>query len=347
MGIGQEIIRKFEKPEEWCYYFPPIGRDDLKKFGVYVDFDRSFITTSLNPYYDSFIRWQFNTLKERGYLKFGRRPSIFSPKDKQMCADHDRAEGEGVVPQEYTLIKIEVIEQNAIMKEKLEGKRVFLVAATLRPETMYGQTNCYLLPEGEYGAFEMKNGEVYICSDRSARNMAFQGLTHEEGEVKKLATFKGQDILGLPLKAPLSKYEKVYSLPMMTISMDKGTGVVTSVPSDAPDDWAALSDLKNKKPLREKFGITDEMVAFDPVEIINIPGFGNLSALKACEDLKIKGQNDKALLAQAKDLCYKKGFYEGKMLVGKYVGAIVKDAKDLVKKDLLETGEAATYYEPA
>jgi len=65
-----------------------------------------------------------------------------------MCADHDRAEGEGVLPQEYTLIKIEVIEQNAVMKEKLEGKRVFLVAATLRPETMYGQTNCYLLPEG-------------------------------------------------------------------------------------------------------------------------------------------------------------------------------------------------------
>lgn len=28
-----------------------------------------------------------------------------------MCADHDRAEGEGVNPQEYTLIKIEVIDE--------------------------------------------------------------------------------------------------------------------------------------------------------------------------------------------------------------------------------------------
>ena len=26
-----------------------------------------------------------------------------------------------------------------------------------------------------------------------------------------------------------------------------GTGVVTSVPSDAPDDYAALRDLKNKQ----------------------------------------------------------------------------------------------------
>ena len=30
---------------------------------------------------------------------------------------------------------------------------------------------------------------------------------------------------------------------MTSILMDKGTGVVTSVPSDAPDDWAALRDL--------------------------------------------------------------------------------------------------------
>ncbi len=30
---------------------------------------------------------------------------------------------------------------------------------------------------------------------------------------------------------------------MTTISMDKGTGVVTSVPSDAPDDFATLRDL--------------------------------------------------------------------------------------------------------
>jgi len=50
-------------------------------------------------------------------------------------------------------------------------------------------------------------------------------------------------LIALPLKAPYATFEKVYSLPMMTISMNKGTGVVTSVPSDAPDDWAALRDL--------------------------------------------------------------------------------------------------------
>ena len=62
------------------------------------------------------------------------------------------------------------------MPEKInsyQGKNVFLVAATLRAETMYGQTNCYVLPEGEYGLYAMKNDEFFIVSERAARNFAF------------------------------------------------------------------------------------------------------------------------------------------------------------------------------
>ena len=161
--------------------------EDLKKFGLCADFRRSFITTSVNPYYDSFVRWQFLKLKEAGRVKFGKRPSIFSPLDGQICADHDRASGEGVIPQAYTCIKIKVLELKGKLAE-LQGKDVFLVAATLRPETMYGQTNCFVLPGAE--------------SDRSARNMAYQGFFKETGVVEKLFSVTGDELIGLPLKAP-------------------------------------------------------------------------------------------------------------------------------------------------
>ena len=62
------------------------------------------------------------------------------------------------------------------------------------------------------------------------------------------------------MQAPNSQYERIYVLPLLTISMDKGTGVVTSAPSDSPDDWMALCDLKRKDKLREKFGVKDEWV---------------------------------------------------------------------------------------
>ena len=47
-------------------------------------------------------------LKERQKVKYGKRYTIFSPKDGQPCMDHDRSSGEGVGPQEYTLIKMQV-----------------------------------------------------------------------------------------------------------------------------------------------------------------------------------------------------------------------------------------------
>lgn len=73
----------------------------------------------------------------------------------------------------------------------MEGRKVFLVAATLRPETMYGQTSCYLLPSGDYIAIEMKNDEVFICGERSAQNMAYQDLTKDYEKVEIIDSFKG------------------------------------------------------------------------------------------------------------------------------------------------------------
>ena len=38
-----------------------------------------------------------------------KRYAVYSPKDGQPCADHDRASGEGALPQEYTLVKMRAL----------------------------------------------------------------------------------------------------------------------------------------------------------------------------------------------------------------------------------------------
>jgi len=133
---------------------------------------------------------------------------------------------------------------------------------------------------------------------------------------------------------------------MMTIKENKGTGVVTSVPSDSPDDFAALRDVKNKKPLRDLYNITDEMVAVEPVPIIDTPGFGELSAIAACEKYKIKSQNDTQALLLAKEEVYKSGFYDGVLKVGEHAGKKVADAKPLIQKQMVADGGAILYQEP-
>ena len=282
MGVPAHEIPQFADPVKWLRYFPPIGKVDLADAGLKIDWRRSFITTDVNPFYDSFIRWQFNKLRALGKIRFGKRPSVYSPLDGQMCTDHDRASGEGVGAQEYTLIKLRLLDPlPPAIASCAAGKVVCLVAATLRPETMYGQTNCWVLPEGDYGVFESNvAGELLVCADRAARNMAFQDSTPAPGVVTKVGSITGMQLMGCAVSAPLSKYPKVFVLPMMTVSLNKGTGIVTSVPSDSPDDYMAYTDLIKKKPMREKFGITDEMVAFPTVPIIDIPGYGNEAAVK-------------------------------------------------------------------
>ncbi|XP_055284706.1 leucine--tRNA ligase, cytoplasmic isoform X2 [Moschus berezovskii] len=347
LGLSDDEIVKFSEAEHWLEYFPPLAVQDLKRMGLKVDWRRSFITTDVNPYYDSFVRWQFLTLRERSRIKFGKRYTIFSPKDGQPCMDHDRQTGEGVGPQEYTLIKLKVLEPYPSKFSGLKGKNIFLVAATLRPETMFGQTNCWVRPDMKYIGFETMNGDIFICTQRAARNMSYQGFTKDNGVVPVVKELMGEDILGASLSAPLTSYKVIYVLPMLTIKEDKGTGVVTSVPSDSPDDFAALRDLKKKQALRVKYGIRDDMVLpFEPVPIIEIPDFGKLSAVTICDELKIQSQNDREKLAEAKEKLYLRGFYDGVMLVDGFKGQKVQDIKKTIRNKMIDTGDAYIYMEP-
>ncbi|KAF2295830.1 hypothetical protein GH714_034393 [Hevea brasiliensis] len=202
--------------------------------------------------------------------------------------------------------------------EPLGGKKIFLAAATLRPETMYGQANAWVLPDGKYGAFEINETDVFILTERAALNLAYQNFSR------------------FPQK------------PSCLLELtDKGTGIVTSVPSDAPDDYMGLHDLRTKPALRAKYGVNDEwVIPFEIVPIINIPEFGDKAAEKVCLDLKIKSQNEKEKLAEAKRLTYLRGFTEGTMIVGEFKGRKVQEAKPLIRAKLIELGEAIMYSEP-
>ena len=117
------------------------------------------------------------------------------------------------------------------------------------------------------------------------------------------------------------------------------------MPSDAPDDWAALKDLQKNKELREKFKITEEMVKFDPIPIIQT-SFGDLTAIKLYDEMKIQSQNDREKLAAAKDKSYLQGFTEGILKVGEFAGEKVSVAKNKVKQLMIEKNLACSYYEP-
>ena len=128
--------------------------------------------------------------------------------------------------------------------------------------------------------------------------------------------------------------------------MVKGTAIVTSVPSDSPDDYAAFMDLKNPKK-REFYGVEAEWIdPFDLVEIIETPDLGKRAAEFMCQKLKIQSQKDVDKLHEAHDACYTSGFYKGVMIAGQFKGQTVQEAKPNCKKAMCDANQAFTYLEP-
>lgn len=350
LGLSKEEVVKFADSDYWLKFFPPLVERDVSNFGGRVDWRRSFVTTDANLYYDAFVRWQVNRLKELGKIKFGERYTIYSEKDGQACLDHDRSSGEGVNPQEYVGIKIKVTEFAPAATEALkeagfdyDGHPVYLVAATLRPETMYGQTCCFVSPSIEYGVFDAGNGAYYITTERAFKNMSFQNLTPKRGYYKPVATINGKALVGSKIDPPMSQFTDVRVLPMETVLANKGTGVVTCVPLDSPDDFVTTRDLANKP---EYYGIEKDWVKTDIMPIIQTEKYGDKCAEYLVNKLKIQSPKDAIQLAEAKELAYKEGFYNGVMAIGKYKGDKVEEAKPKVKADMIASGDAFVYNEP-
>ncbi|KAG5484069.1 hypothetical protein LSCM1_05923 [Leishmania martiniquensis] len=359
MGIPDAEIPKFADPQYWLDYFPPIAIEDLKRFGCHIDWRRSFMTTERNPFFDRFVRWQFGILRRKGLLNYGKRYCVYSPRDGQPCADHDRASGEGVLPQEYTVVKLLVQDPLsqpcfAAHTDVIGDRNVVLPGATLRPETVIGQTNCWVSNQFNYKAYYVRDAkgvdEVFVMTARAARNMAYQNF-YVNGQTgvdpEPLFEVEGWCMVGMPLSAPLAPYKTIYTLPMSTITEAKGTGVVMSVPSDSPDDYINFSQLLNKPDYRAKLGVKDEWVLpFQMIPIIDIPELGTEGAKFMCEKLKINGPNATELLEEAKKVCYQQGFYHGTMIVGPYTGVKVSEAKMKTQRDMEVADQCIRYYEP-
>ncbi len=342
MGFSDTEIQEFARPEKWIEFFPKETKKDYQAMGLSIDWRRSFITTELNPHYDRFIRWQFRKLKEKNLIKKGSHPVVWCPKENTPLPDHSRAEGEGETPQEFVILKFPLSSEPNLV----------LVAATLRPETVFGQTNLWVRPDASYEMAEVtppqvpnapaQKPESWVCAPSFLAKLRDQGWS-----VRQTGSRAGKDMVGKSVVAPARK-EPILVLPASFVSLEKGTGIVTSVPSDAPDDYIALRDLQKHPDRITEFGMNaNALLAIKPIAIIDSGELGDLAAVKVVEDWKIKDQHQRERLEEAKKLVYKKGFYEGKMgaACGEFAGLPVQSAKDRIKRNLLEQNTAHLFFE--
>ena len=323
-GCSEEKLKELTNPERIIEYFNEVYVNDYwKKFGFLCDWDRFTCTTF--PDYEKFIQWQFKKLYNKNLL-------VQKPYFATACvtcgpvavdpSETDISKGGTAEKQEYTLLKFKYNDD-------------YLIAATLRPETIYGQTNLWINPDAEYVRIEV-NDETWIVSKEAADKLSFQKddiLLKEDVDPKK--------IIGQKAIAPGIERE-IIILPAKFCDPKIGSGIVTCVPSDAPYDYIALKELQNNTEELSKYNLDiDEVKDIGLIPIIKSKGYGDFPAKEIIEKLKIKDQNDPQLEEATKEI-YKAGFHTGVMMdtCGKFSGKRVEEAKELMKAELLESGKA-------
>ena len=333
-GCAPEKVDKLTEPMDVVNFFNDVYQNDYwKRFGFLADWRR--FTCTLYPDYGKFIEWQFTKLKENDLLIQKPYYAPFCPECGPVAVDPsetDISKGGLAETQEYTLLKF-----------WCEEKKFFLVAATLRPETVYGQVCFWARPDIDYSIVE-KDGETWVVAPQAAEKLQLQF-----DNVKITGSIPGKELIGLMCRAPML-HKLIPVFPADFVDPNIGTGLVTSVPSDAPSDWDALEAVKRNPDLVNIYRIPQEVIdAVEPISIISIKGYGDFPAKDVIDKMKIAEIKDpekfKEAMEEAKKIVYKDGYHMGKMkdICGEFAGMRVEEAKDKMKDAMIATGEAELF----
>lgn len=322
-----KVVKSFKEPWNIVNFFVPKMMDEYSSLGLSIDWSRRFTTG--DPDYQKFITWQFMNYKKKGFLIKGSYPVLFCPHCDNAVGEDDiqDADTNPVVKQEFTLLKFPM-------------DKFTLVAATLRPETVFGQTNLWVNPDIEYVKTRVGKEKWVISKE------GFEKLSYQKKGLKIIGKVRGSKLLGKHAMAPGIDKE-ILILPSNFADPKVGSGIVTSVPSDAPCDWVALKDLQKDRKISEKYKLNcNEISKIRAIPIINTPGWGELAAIEISKKMGLENQKDPRL-EEATHTIYREGFHKGVMNknCGKYAGMKVFEAKERVKDDLIKKGKADVIYE--
>ncbi|MFX1577379.1 MAG: leucine--tRNA ligase [Promethearchaeota archaeon] len=321
------VLSTFTDPLAIAQFFVNVFESDFRKLGYSIDWRRKFTTN--DPEYHAFVTWQFINLQRLGYITKGKYPVLYCVSCGNAVGEDDLLQGEHAKVAEFVAIKFPYEDG-------------FLVAATLRPETVYGVTNIWINPNASYSKIQVGD-EIWYVAAPAVRKLVNQG--HRS---KRLEEIPGSEFIGKICKSPVEERELLI-LPAEFVNPENGTGVVYSVPSHAPFDWAALHDIQKTKKAIQGFKIDfDAVKAIKPISIISVQGYGEHPAIELVEKLKIKDQKATAKLDEATETLYKAEFYQGIMKenTGSFAARKVNEIKEDVIAFLEEQNRAFRFYQP-
>jgi leucyl-tRNA synthetase len=323
--VPPEVLETFTEPINIAKYFHYEIKQGMIEAGYSIDWRREF--TTIDPAYNKFIEWQFRRLHKLGYITKGSHPVGWCPSCGNPVGQHDTKGDVEPEVSEFTLIKF------------IHGES-YLPTATLRPETVFGVTNIWVHPESKYVKARV-DGELWIVSRDAVEKLKLLGK-----EVNVLEEFNGEALIGKYALNPVTGL-RIPILPGFFVDPKAGSGVVMSVPAHAPYDYIALEELKRNINLIKRYGLDlGDVESIKPIPVIRLEGYSDIPAEDVIKKFNIKDQRDSKLEDATAEIYgseFHKGFMRGN--TGTYSNLPVSEAREAVKRDLINEGKAEVMFE--
>ncbi len=324
-GVPDEEVARQVDPEHVARFFLASYRATIEELGVLVD--PATLLTTVDDDYRRFITWQFRTLACEGALVQADHYASVCPVCGPVAVDPaetDLSSGGDAEVVQYTTVPF-----------ALDDGRV-LLAATLRPETVYGVTNLWVPHEGSLVAWH-HGSTTFLASRAGAERLVDQHGGHLGHELS------ARELVGRTVKVPLADHT-VPILESKVVDPSVGTGVVMSVPAHAPADAAALAELSDAhragvvQPPPVLLRVSEES-SLTASEIELLSGHGT-PAEKALRAAGATGLGDRDRLNEATERLYRLEFVRGTMTVPALEGVRVRDARERVARELEARAES-------
>ena len=321
-GVPSSEWARLEDPEAAARFLGESYRAVLRSVGILVD-ETTYLTT-VDDDYHAFIRWQFRALERTQSLVRGTYTASVCPVCGPVAVDPSETDLSSGGDAE--LLKFSTVPFG------LDDGRV-LLAATLRPETVYGVTNLWLAP-GETLVVWHHGDRSFLVARPGGERLVEQHGGHLGHEVP------GAELIGREVEVPF-RGSKVPILESPLVSPSVGTGVVMSVPAHAPADAAALAELPG--PARARLETPPVLleiptgVSLTASEAQLVSGTGS-PAERALHATGAKTLADTDALEEATERLYRLEFSRGVMTVAPLAGVPVREARTKVVEALAREG---------
>ena len=306
----RKYLKEFEKPENIASYFSDRIVKDFKSLGFSIDWSRKF--TSAEPFYQEFVRWQFNHLFSKGMIKQGKYPILYSIEDQNAVGEDDIKDGD--------TDKVSIEEFTGVI---FSGKDFDLVAASLRPETLFGVTNIWVATNESYVSLKYQNRMIVVAEK------ALEKLLLQNPDLEVAGHLTAADITGKRFRVPISGSEvPVFAADF--VDPENGTGIVFSVPGHSVWDHVAIKDLS--LPLKD-------------IEIIEYGEKGGKTLKDLLKEFNIVSSSDADGIREATSILYREEFYSGKMngFNGPFSNLSVREAREAMQKEILKDSGFIVY----